>query len=106
MKIPPLDPRYPTRPNTETFWRISKIVSEHDRRIDEDKAMPSEVVASLDLDPGSVKYVASQRILRAIGVNPPRDETSLAALIQAVWVDAFAAGVAFEKDRASDVSVD
>lgn len=92
------DPNYPERPNHPDFWVLSRIIIDQDKRA-EGHAVPFEEMIARVVDVKSVTYMASQRALRAAGAVVPSRYTL--ARLQAVWLDAFLAGAAYqaEKDR-------
>lgn len=82
------------RPKHPDFWRLSKVVREHDdRAIDE--GLPALTAELADLD--SVSYMADQRVLRVemlvTGTLPP----AMRDAMQSLYLDAFYAGVGFQR---------
>lgn len=88
--LPP-DPRFPDRPHTLDFARLSSSVSEQDAIAD-----LLGLEAALGIEPDSLLYMAEARIQKAmvIGVaagSPPE------VILQSLYFDAFQMGVGFQK---------
>lgn len=81
--IPP-DPRFPNRPHTLDFARLSSAASEQDAVAD-----AVSLSEALEVDTLSLLYMAQERI-RMTGIEP--DPLSLA-----LYLDAFQLGVGFTK---------
>ena len=93
---PPVDPRFPDRPDHPDFWRLSKIVIENDDTatgIGLDKAV--EQLAGVDFQ--SLNYMAGQRASRMISVLGLDPASFLS--IHAAIMDGFVTGVQFQQER-------
>jgi hypothetical protein len=88
------DPRFPDRPQHPDFWRLSDVVLQLDGQATEgDRTIP-EIMTGL-VDPESLTYVALNRaglLCQHLGLPE-----SIRPALAATWLDAFAAGVSFEK---------
>lgn len=93
------DPRFPDRPQHEDFYLLSEIVQEHDQQAEVTSA---DVFKIAGVDQESAIYTITQRLglfteKRGIRLNR---EAALAGM--GMWLDGFAAGVAFNQRRNSD----
>lgn len=94
---PFVDPRFPDRPQTPDYWRIVEVVNQQDGRYTEDGQEMPQIVADI-VDEKAVTYMAMNRALmvqKLAGAAQPDD--TLTQVLASVWVDAFTAGVRFEK---------
>lgn len=85
------DPDYPDRPQHPDYWRLSEVLHKMDGDSTEGGKPADEIIASF-ADPDSVAYAARQRSLmmqKMTGIP--------AEVLEVVWLDAFTAGVSFEK---------
>lgn len=85
-----VDPNFPDRPDTDDFWRLSKIVNELD-----DLAQDKGWLAAMDTIPCDVEsmlYMAKQRAAMAQQLLAKVPE---AERLSVQWTDAFAAGVRY-----------
>lgn len=81
------DARFPGRPTHEDFARLSAALHANDGAVDFIEAL------SRFADPASVEYMAKQR---AMMISP---DPNVQLAVAAAWMDAFAAGVGFERSR-------
>lgn len=86
------DPKFPDRPQHPDFARLAAVVCENDQKAETGHA--DAVMGQIDLP--SLVYMAEQRILRVKMLLPPG-----APALQALYFDAFFAGMAYAraKDR-------
>lgn len=98
MTDPLNDPRFPNRPNTPDFWRLSEVALAHDAAVDlEDGGRPlADVIAEL-VDEPSLIYLASQRMGNAFDISPRSVGPELWVIFLGLYLDAFCKGVSFEK---------
>lgn len=82
--------KFPDRPNTPDFWRLSDTVLQQDGAT-EDTDIEDIVAGRCDL--GSLAYMATQR---ASGVLGEWAHPDAVAKLAAVWMDGFLAGQGFE----------
>lgn len=92
MNDPLHDPRFPDRPDTPDFWRLSETVLEQDGRSVEGGEDPFTIA---DVDQKSITYMARHRVAMAFGGAPI--PTNVLTTIIALYVDAFTVGRGFEK---------
>lgn len=106
----PGDPRYPDRPNTKDMERLSNVVWNLDGQADKNPRRLSAQETTGHrvrynpflhiIDPLTVAYMAKQRV--ALGLQHFADGkmpegTDLKQVMEAMWMEAFAAGVEFQK---------
>jgi hypothetical protein len=98
MTDPLNDPRFPDRPQHQDFWSLVDVVNQLDGQTSEGQQSLEQVLDQLiHVDTESLTYMASQRALKAIEVlhlNPAMEQA-----FTAVFINAFAAGVLFERKR-------
>ena len=88
------DPRFPDRPNTPDFWRLSEVSLAHDAA-SEDQSI-GDIIADL-VDEPSLMYLASQRMGNAFNITPAAVGPELWVIFMGLYLDAFCKGVSFEK---------
>jgi hypothetical protein len=89
--IDPLrDPRFPERPQSEDFWKLSEILLKHDGAAGEGEGVESVIHRYLD-DEDALIYMATHRAMRITSDPETR------ALLAAIFIDGFMAGAAFTK---------
>jgi hypothetical protein len=92
--IDPLrDRRFPDRPQSETFWKLSEILLKHDGAASEGDDVESVIHDYID-DEDALIYMATHRAMRVTSDPDTR------ALLAALFIDGFMAGAAFAKERA------
>jgi hypothetical protein len=96
-------PQSMSRPDHPDLERLVQVVWAHDIPVDEaptsdDKEVAWVAIVGKYIDVNSVIYMASQRYLRAFGRPSTMQEAERAATCVALWVDAFSAGVHFERE--------
>lgn len=84
---------FPNRPDHPDFWLMAEIVQDLDAAAD-DRIALERILGPVDA--ASLAYMAEQRGLRA-AMFLSRDRMNLA--MAAAWVDAFKAGMEFQKRR-------
>lgn len=89
------DPRYPDRPQTPDFWRLSEVSLEQDARAVESNDV-GEILAEL-VDEPSLLYLAQNRIQIAFGLSADVVGPDLFAILMGIYYDAFAKGAAFQQ---------
>lgn len=83
--IDPLnDPRFPNRPTTQDFWRLSESVLQNDGLATE-QGLEAAVKGLIDLD--SAVYVGMQRAAM-VGMDPR---------VVSMWLDGLALGIRFQQ---------
>lgn len=93
------DERFPNRPDTPDFWRLSRVLRKLDKIVDtsisdaEREAAYEATIAENGITADVLSYVAVQRALRLTG---GAGSTKLAA----AWVDGFIAGAEYAKSEA------
>lgn len=95
------DPRFPDRPDSPEFWRLSEIV----RRLDEvsmiSEASARDFFGQLHQDIGmtdggqALIYMARGRVKHAVPHNFMSTESR--QLLEAIWLDAFVMGALWSK---------
>lgn len=96
MTDPLNDPRFPKRPDTPDFWRISEILLQHDGQATEGGLTLNDIIHDT-VDHPTLSYVALQRaglLIRATGLP---DTAEMRTALASSWLDAFLAGAQFEK---------
>ena len=88
--IPP-DPRFPDRPHTLDFARLSSAISEQDA-----VAEALGLEEALGVDPDSLLYMAEARIQKALLYGVSIDAPS-SVILQSIFFDGFQLGVGFQK---------
>ena len=86
--LPP-DPRFPNRPHTLDFARLSSAAGEQDAVAD-----MLDVTEALECDMESLMYMAEAR-MKKVGLGFSRPETRI--MLFALYFDAFQLGVGFQK---------
>lgn len=91
---------FPNRPNHPDFWLMAEIVQDMDAAA-EDKVGLQRIIGDIDLQ--SLAYVAEQRAMRAAmwAKSDPLASADPIAQLGGMWIDAFKAGVEFQKRRNS-----
>lgn len=84
MSDPLRDPRFPDRPQTQDFWRLSEIALDHDG----DPRSVEDIIGEV-IDHDSLVYMVHQRVGRLVS-NP-----DLEAILGGVALDAFMLGAKF-----------
>jgi hypothetical protein len=106
--LPP-DPRFPRRPTHKDFARLSEVVFNLDGQADKNPRRQAAMEATGQkikynpflgiVDPTSLTYMAEQRV--GIGLKHFAEgklpATNLQEVMQAMWMEAFAVGVEFQK---------
>jgi hypothetical protein len=87
------DPDYPDRPPHQDYWRMVAAVNKTDAYAVEDGLALAEILAKVGVDQQSLTYMARQRALR-MGLDLDLDQAAIAVTL---WVDAFTAGMLFER---------
>lgn len=100
----------PQRPDHPDFWKLSNVLMRLDRALDpsnpDQEALErayEERLAEIGVDQKSVAYMATQRAFRALGIESRAEllfdpqKAHLAIMLSSIWLDAFAAGVFFER---------
>ena len=82
------DPRFPDRPNTADFWRLSEAVLRNDGDATEGGRSAEQIYSDEIADLRSVLYMAKARAAM-MGLPAISGAT--------LWLDAFAAGVRFQQ---------
>jgi hypothetical protein len=88
-----IDPRFPDRPQHEDWYLLSEVIQENDAKAEQASA---DVFGIAGVDQASAIYAIKQRYLRMTAVD--RDP---AVVGMGLWLDGFAAGVAFNQRRSS-----
>lgn len=97
----------PNRPDNPDFWKLSEVLLKLDSGLDpsdpDDEAKQRQWEARMKevgIDTEAVSYAAVQRAQRVLGVRTRQDLAAKAPqvmMLASVWLDAFAAGVFFER---------
>jgi hypothetical protein len=87
----PHDPRFPHRPQTLDFARLSSAVSQQDALAD-----LLGVEEALEVDEASLKYMAEQRIQAAL-IHGASEGAPSSVILESIYFDAFQLGVGFQK---------
>lgn len=99
----------PHRPDHPDFWKLSNVLLKMDAGLDpsnpDEEAKERQFkarLAEIGIDERSLSYAATQRAFRILGVETRMDlldpqKLHLAMMLSSVWLDAFAAGVFFER---------
>lgn len=95
MSDPLNDPAFPDRPQTQDFWRLADVALAHDATSYETDGIDSIVTGMVDLP--SLMYVAQNRIGTAYGIDLDAVPTVVKLRFLAIYLDAFALGVDFER---------
>lgn len=95
MTDPLRDPRFPDRPQTPDFWRLSEVALDHDARAVETEDV-GQILAEM-VDEPSLMYMAEHRLGNAFGITPVGVGPGLFAVLMGIYYDAFAKGVDFQK---------
>lgn len=96
MTDPLRDPRFPDRPQSPDYWRISEVVMQQDGRATEGGEEMPQVIADI-VDERAVTYMAIDRARMVQQGSGMRENPVLTQMFAALWVDAFTAGIRFEK---------
>lgn len=100
--IDPLrDPRFPDRPQTPDFWRLSEILHRVDATATEPTrpGHPLEVVIGDIADFDSAIHLSNHRVRRLCDQTfGPDTAAIIIASVQAAWLDGFAVGAMFERE--------
>lgn len=96
MTDPLRDPRFPNRPQHPDFWRIADVLNQLDgESLEGGKDLPEIVVGMVDLE--SLIYSASNRAIKQIELLGLPNDTRMRAALTATFLNAFLAGVQFER---------
>lgn len=97
------------RPSHPDFWKLSDVCLKLDSGLDpsnpDEEAKQEQFLTRLKeigVDVDSLVYTATQRAFRALGVKTQQDlaiKLPQAMMLTSIWIDAFAAGVFFERER-------
>lgn len=97
------DPRFPKRPATSEFWRLSEIVLQLDasfkdaRSEGNDNELWAETLGRF-IDANSLAYFAHQRVLRALQIET-REEAleakEMIIIMMQCYIDAFIIGCSY-----------
>jgi hypothetical protein len=94
--IDPLnDPRFPDRPQTKDFWRLVEVGLAHDGEALEGRG-PGVVIGEM-IDEPSLMYFIKHRLGTAFGAEVSRLDQRMQIMLMAIYMDAFAKGVDFQK---------
>jgi hypothetical protein len=88
------DPEFPNRPTHDDFYALALAVQDNDAQADLG-ADVADIIGRY-VDPESLLYMAFQRALRAV---PAGSSRSAFIVGQSIWIDAFLAGVNFQKRK-------
>lgn len=91
---------FPNRPDTPSFWELSKAVLANDAESTEDGRDLDTILGTWGIDGGSAMYVAVQRSLR-LKAHVQMNIREQAVVISA-WIDGLATGLRVAQDRAKD----
>lgn len=96
------------RPDHPDFWKLSQVVLKLDSGLDptnpdeEEKDRQFKArLAEIGVDEKTLSYIATQRSFRALGIKSKADllaNFDKVALLAAIWIDAFAAGIFYERE--------
>ncbi len=90
---------FPRRPDHDDFWLMAAIIQDLDAAADDGVAL-ERIAGDIDLD--SLLYMAEQRALRgAQAALGGRRDADLETWLAGAWVDAFKAGMEFQKRRSA-----
>lgn len=89
------DPRFPDRPETKDFKRLSMVVVANDAKADRGVEIPEIVGEVIDL--ASVLYMAEHRVQWMATQHGITPSPSLWSAYVALWLDAFTAGAKFQE---------
>lgn len=98
MNDPLRDPRFPNRPQTPDYWRLSEVCLRLDGASGEGGKSFEDVVGDA-VDPRSLAYVAEQRVgifLQRLGLEhqiPP----ALRSVMETIFVTSVVTGIEFQK---------
>jgi len=99
----------PNRPDHPDFWKLTNVLMRLDAGLDVtstdrdvQERQYEERLAEIGVDQRSLSYVATQRAFRALGIETradlmDRQRLEMAIMLSSIWLDAFAAGVFFER---------
>lgn len=90
------DPRFPDRPQTPDFWRLSEIGLAHDAAATEGGHSIGSIIGDV-IDERSLIYYAEHRLGNAFEMKLDALGPAGKALIMSVYIDAFLKGASFEK---------
>lgn len=90
------DPRFPDRPQSPDFWRITEVVNQQDGRSTEGQQEMDQVIGDI-VDGEAVAYMAVQRARMVQRESGLSENKVLTQMMAAIWVDAFTVGVRFER---------
>lgn len=97
------DPNFPDRPDHPDFWRLAAAVQDSDHEADSGQSV--EDILARFADPASVRYMATQRAMRAmVALGNRATAKEVDAIIQSTWLDAFTAGLRFQAQTAAQHS--
>lgn len=95
------------RPDHPDFWKLSDVLLKMDSGLDpanpneeEKEAQFHARLAEIGVEVDSLVYTATQRAMRALGVTTQMEfmaHVGEIARLTSIWLDAFAAGVFFER---------
>lgn len=93
MSDPLRDARFPGRPQSADYWRISEVILWLDGQADAGVQVEAVVADAVDLE--AALYAGKQRALRAVG--EPLRGTRPVELLAGMWLDGFMAGMLFQQ---------
>lgn len=96
------------RPDHADFWKLSSVLLRLDSGLDpsnpDEAAKEAQYKARLDelgIDSSSLAYAATQRAMRALGIETQMElamKADVVMMLTSVWIDAFAAGAFYERE--------
>jgi hypothetical protein len=88
------DPRFPDRPTTQDFWRLSEISMQHDGRVIEGGESISAIVNEI-VDYDTLLYMARHRLGTAFQIDETKVSPRMFAMFLSAYIDAFVKGAEF-----------
>ncbi len=92
------DPRFPDRPQHEDYYLLSEVIQDNDEQADQ---ASSDVFKIAGIDKESAIYAMRQRVRMLADKRGIPVTVDIAVIGLAMWLDGFAAGVAFNQRRTS-----
>lgn len=94
------DPRFPDRPQHEDFYLLSEVVQENDRLAEQASA---DVFKIAGVDQASAIYMIQGRLDRFLDSRGAHRTQAVLVPSMGMWLDGFAAGVAFNQRRTGEL---
>lgn len=92
---------FPDRPDTPEFWRLSKVLLANDALVTEDGKTLEQAMDGV-IDPAVLAYVTKHRVAKGMSETKLGWSKEFWAMAQALWFDAFIAGVRYAEAAAAE----